>query len=415
MKKTILILAAIAYFTVGTNPSISQEINSEKEPHRNKALKVYMEANDYIKVEIPFVNYVREIADAQLFIMSTSISTGSGGREYTFSFFGQKEFSGMNDTLILATNSDDTQEIIRQKQVRALKMGLMRYVFHTPYSKYIDIGFKYSEDAESIDDKWNNWIFSVVLNGNLSSQKSYKAGKILTNIQANQVKEENKTRISVVLIREESRYELETGTLNNLNTSKFAFFNHVWSLNDHWSLGGYFQLNSQTYTNDKLRTFLGPACEYNIFPYSESTRRQLRILYETGYEFRNYVDTTIYNKLRDNLGFQKLDINYHFVQKWGSSLIGIHWRNYLHDFSLNSLSVNGVMNFRIMKGLSANLTCSAAIIHDQINLAKMGATPEEIIMQKKELATQYRTDLRMGFTYTFGSIFNNIVNPRFGF
>ena len=37
-----------------------------------------------------------------------------------------------------------------------------------------------------------------------------------------------------------------------------------------------------------------PGIEYNIFPYSESTRRQLRILYKVGYGYANYIDTTEY-------------------------------------------------------------------------------------------------------------------------
>jgi len=53
------------------------------------------------------------------------------------------------------------------------------------------------------------------------------------------------------------------------------------------------------------------------------------------------------------------------------------------------------------------------MIHDQLSLPKKELTEEEIILQKRILATQYSYYLSIGFSYTFGSIYSNIVNPRF--
>ncbi len=44
---------------------------------------------------------------------------------------------------------------------------------------------------------------------------------------------------------------------------------------------------------------------------------------------------------------------------------------------------------------------------------KGGAPPEQILLKKKELETQYSYYSQVGLTYTFGSIYNNVVNPRF--
>lgn len=51
---------------------------------------------------------------------------------------------------------------------------------------------------------------------------------------------------------------------------------------------------------------------------------------------------------------------------------------------------------------------------DQIYLPKAGATTEEILVRQRQLATSYRYSMTFGITYSFGSIFNNVVNPRFG-
>jgi len=72
------------------------------------------------------------------------------------------------------------------------------------------------------------------------------------------------------------------------------------------------------------------------------------------------------------------------------------------------------MSLRIVKGLSFNISTGVSVIHDQLNLVKGEATPEQVLTRQKELVTQYSYYTSFGFSYTFGSIYNNVVNPRFG-
>jgi hypothetical protein len=157
-----------------------------------------------------------------------------------------------------------------------------------------------------------------------------------------------------------------------------------------------------------------PGIEYDLFPYSESTRRQMRVLYSAGISLVEYADTTIYDKIRENLFLHTLSASYEVIQKWGSIDFTLTYNNYLHDWSKNNLSLNGYFNFRIAKGLSLNFGGGASLIHDQINLVKQDLTYDEILLQRKEIATQYEYYLSFGLSYTFGSIYNNVVNPRFG-
>jgi hypothetical protein len=64
--------------------------------------------------------------------------------------------------------------------------------------------------------------------------------------------------------------------------------------------------------------------------------------------------------------------------------------------------------------LSVEVEGAASRIRDQLSLPRRGADPEEILLRLRELQSGYEVSLRVGFNYTFGSIFNNIVNPRFG-
>ena len=51
---------------------------------------------------------------------------------------------------------------------------------------------------------------------------------------------------------------------------------------------------------------------------------------------------------------------------------------------------------------------------DQIYLPRGQASTEEILLRQRQLATGYQYFVNFGVSYSFGSIFNNIVNPRFG-
>jgi len=69
---------------------------------------------------------------------------------------------------------------------------------------------------------------------------------------------------------------------------------------------------------------------------------------------------------------------------------------------------------RIFKGLSVTLNVEAARINDQLSLRKGELSEAERLLRLREQATGYEIGTGIGLTYTFGSIYNNIVNPRFG-
>ncbi len=410
MKKTllplVLILTASAVF--------SQIGAAQTDTLRKSALNVFMESSDYIKREITYVNYVRDIKDAGLYIISSSQPTGSGGREYTYFLVGQGQFSGMRDTLRYQSAPDDTDETTRANMVNVLKMGLMRYVQKTPLSKYISVSFTQPMAETVSTDRWNSWVFRSSVSGFLNGQKAYKSANIFGSFSARRVTEDWKINLSASYSYENDKFDISGSVLTSENNSKSISSLIVRSLNDHWSYGGSASLSSSSFSNYQATLSLMPGIEYDLFPYSESTRRQLRIQYLAGYVYAEYIDTTIYNKTRDNLWSHSLTASYEVLQKWGSIDLGVGYSSYLHDWSKNSLEVNGYFEVRIAKGLSLNLGGGGSMVHNQLNLVKGGATTEEVLLRRKELETQFRYFARFGLSYTFGSIYNNVVNPRFG-
>jgi hypothetical protein len=71
------------------------------------------------------------------------------------------------------------------------------------------------------------------------------------------------------------------------------------------------------------------------------------------------------------------------------------------------------MNVRIAKGLQIRISGGASMIHNQLSLPKAGASTEDILLRQKELATQYSIFTDLTISYTFGSIYSSVVNPRF--
>jgi hypothetical protein len=389
-------------------------MSSQSDTLRKDALNVFMDASDYIRKEIPYLNYVRDIRDAGVYIITTYQRTGSGGMQYTYFLVGQHQFAGMRDTISFVTTPDETTEGRRQKEVNTLKMGLMRYVARTPLAKYMRISFSEPLSETVSSDKWNSWVFRSSLNGYLNGQKTYKSNYVSGSITASRITEDWKINMNARYYKNTSKFIIDENTVESSSNSKYFTALIVKSLSDHWSAGGSTSLGSSSYSNKKLYYNLMPGIEYDLFPYSESTRRQLRILYSAGISLVQYTDTTIYDKIKENLWLHTISASYEVVQKWGSIDFTLTYSNYFHDWSKNNLSFDGYLSLRITKGLNVTFGGGASLIHDQINLVKQDLSYDEILLRRKELATQYQYFTSFGFTYTFGSIYNNVVNPRFG-
>ncbi len=415
MKKTRFVAYLLIYWlTVFAQPLKGQEADPVSDTLRNHALKVFMSAGDYIKREIPYLNYVRDIKEAQVYIMTTYQSTGSGGMETTYFLVGQHEFAGMADTIRVLESPDDTEDICRAKRVRSLKMGLMRYVQKTPLSEYIDVTFNKPLKEQVSTDPWNSWVFRSSIHGSLNGETSYISNDISASLSANRVTEAWKYRIYGSASLSQNKYIIEDTTIFANRQSYNVSGSCVKSLTDHWSAGVFGTIASSTYSNSKLGISLMPGIEYDIFPYKESTRRQLTFQYMLGFWHYNYADTTIYDKIRENLLGHRFNIGYEVVQKWGSVDASLNWSNFFHDWSKNSLSGWLSVDLRIAKGLNLNIGGGASLNHEQLSLVKGGSSYEEILLRIKEIRSSYFYYTSFGLSYTFGSIYNNAVNPRFG-
>jgi len=415
----------ICFFTFLSFNSIAQTTKADslvKDSILSDALKIFLDMGtcyycdySYIRKEINFVNYVRDPKESQVHVIITQSTTGSGGTEFNFMFIGKKEFKGMDDTIKQATSVNNTLDENRNEIVRVLKMGLMRYVMKTPGNKLIEIKSNLPEAGnENVQDKWKSWVYNVNLSGYGSGDKNYTQLQLSSSASARKVTPNWKIGFSASTYYREAKYVCDdTTTIWTYRRSYYLSHNAIKSLGKHWSAGYFYSLNNDTYSNIKLNNNISAGIEYDVFPYEKSSSKLITFRYKLGYDFNHYIDTTIYDKLKENLLSHSLSMGMNFITKWGSANSSLGYSNYLHDFSKNNLYINSNINVRILKGLSLSGYVYLSIIHDQLSLPKAGATLEEVLLQQQQLATQYSYYFNFGITYTFGSIYNNVVNPRF--
>lgn len=391
---------------------------SEKESGEEGIPKVFIdwEGADLLKIreEIPFVQYVQDSGMAQVYVRVTVQDMETGGREYAVSFSGQGEFEGDDDELKHRVEKDQPEEEIREELIGKIKMGLMRYVGKSPVSSRISISLMDSVEPTAVEDNWNFWVFSLSANAFLNGEESYSNGMFNGSFSANRVTPELKIRLSVSSYFTRSEFRFNDQVIESDSDSHNLNGLIVKSIGEHWSVGGFFSVISSTYSNIEFRINPAPAVEYNLFPYSESTKKQLRFLYRLGYSSVRYREETIYMKTYENLWQQALSVSLELKQKWGTVSTSLEGSNYFHDFEKNRLQLNGELSLRLIKGLNFNVFGSYSRIRDQLSLPRGEASLEEILLRRRQLETGYSYYLSVGLSYTFGSTGSKVVNPRFG-
>lgn len=417
MKKRIqfiTIFLSVIFFISET--SFSQAPSEESKVSRDGAVKVFMDCRcdlNYIREEIPYINYVRDVREAQVYVLVTRQMTGSGGEQFKFAFQGLKEFEGLNDTLVYSSNPDETYALVREEQTKILKMGLLRYVARTPIRSEVEISHNENLKAEEVIDKWNHWVFDLQTSPRLNAEETYKAINLFNSINISKVTPDLKLDIGFFQSYNKQRYIEDNVENTYIRKSETADILFVKSLNNHWSAGLKWNLRGSTQANFNLNHEVMPAIEYDLYPYSEASHRQLRTLYSIGYQYSDYIDTTIYNVLKENLFRHELRIAYQIQEKWGSINVSLSGSSYLHDFSKNSVEINGYLRIRVFKGLSISLNGQAAYINDRLNQRKGELSEAERLLRLKQQATSFEIGSSLSINYTFGSIYSNVVNPRF--
>jgi hypothetical protein len=425
----VIRFVALLFLTVGVSGSALAQTGASAPPRLSVFLDCHADCDfDLIREEISYVDWVRERTAVDVHLLITSQDAGAGGSEYTLAFLGQRTMAGRGDTLRFTTNPTTTDDEERRMLVRTIAGGLAPFVVRSGNAALLRItAAETDEDARPrgapANDPWRSWVFEVGLDGGLSGEARYKSRNLNGSVEARRVTQAWKFNLEFDYEYEDDRVTdqefdsqgnvISEETFRNLQRSWELEQLLVKSLTNHASAGLLGNLRSDTFRNIGSGFEAGPAIEYNLFPYTESTRRELVFRYAIGYALNRYVDSTIFDRMSERLPLHVLVMNYRTQATWGSMDFSAEHRNYLTDAAKRNTNVNGSFNVRVFRGLEVSMHGGYSWIRDQIALRKGGGDQVDVLLRRRELLTGYDYNAGIGLSYTFGSIFNNVVNPRF--
>lgn len=370
---------------------------------------------DFVRTELNFFDYVRDRFEADIQILIINQDNAAGGSQYTLTFIGQKNWAGKTDTLKFATKQADTDEIIRQKLVRFLKLGLIKYELPTELLDDITVDFKKRAVEQTMvkNDKWDYWVFQLGGQGNVNGGSNQISLWMNGYVSAQRITNESKLRITTDYSQNIQEYTIGEDKFRAKTENVNGNILYVKSLGEHWSAGAGYVFRRSVFQNFNAMNQISPAVEYNAFKTSENTKHQLRFLYQAGIRTHNYLEPTIFEKTHENVPFQRLDVALNLTRTWGTIGANITGFQYLHDASKYRLSFGLDLNWRVFEGFSVNISGNASYVKDQVFLPASAFDPTTILLGARQLPSSFDYWTYFGVNYTFGSINNSVVNPRF--
>lgn len=391
-------------------------------PEPPKPLRVYLDCYDcdteFLRQNLLFVDYVRDRMAADLHVLVTTQSTGSGGTSWTLKLIGVGRFQSLDRTTVFTTPQNFTSDERRREFARRLRLALAGYAATTPVARDLDVTFAPQTvlaPTRPLRDPWNFWVYRVSGNGNFSGEASSQSASYRFSASANRVTEALKISASANLNVNRRWFRLSDGRRVDSNSDSSGLGSTiVRSVGPKLAVGVRLNANQSSFSNTDRSASIYPGVQFNFFPFSDYQQRSLTIWYEIGPNFYKYREETIYDKLRERVFKHQMDLSYRTRQPWGSMGAFIGTSQHLKHPDRYRINVNMDAEVRLFKGFAFNFFGGYSRIKDQISLVKGTATQEEILLRLRQLATDYSYHFGTGFSYTFGSIFNSVVNPRFG-
>jgi hypothetical protein len=386
------------------------------------ALHVYLDCEpcdfDHIRREIPFVSYVRDPAQADVHVFITAESTGSDGVQYQLSFLGRSGFESVEYTFEQTVDRNATSDERREALNEAIRLGLVPYVVQTEPLDAFSLSYSGTaqEAAERpLRDPWRYWVFTAYVGDvELDLESNRTVFDSRWGFFADHVSEEWKLRVrpyfnyDFLKIEQEGQRDV-TSSITRHGLESYA----IRSIDRHWSAGVFGDYITFTAENLQHRFAVAPGIEYSLLPYEQATRRAITFVYQLRFAYVDYYEETVFHQTEETLVSQQLSASVAIRQPWGEVFCGLEGSHYFHDFSKRRAEFNGYVSVRLLEGLSLRVQGSFEMIRDQLSLPLGDATLEEIVLQQRELATDFELSGSVALTYTFGSAFANIVNTRF--
>ncbi|MBL6648519.1 MAG: hypothetical protein ISP57_06365 [Flavobacteriaceae bacterium] len=378
-------------------------------------VKAYLDCSgcdeNFIKQETSFLDYVRDQDLADVVIFIRDIWNPSGGRSYEIEIDGKNELTDIYSTTNVSGFSSDTSSSLRDKIVNKLKLALIPFLDKAEYDLNVKIETNF-DDSEINDDKWKNWVFEISGSYNSDKEESRKSNRYEIQFEIDKVTED--WRIGIDLERDERNREFYSDDNVYLSNRKTTSLRGrvVRSITDHFSAGVFFGAFQNTFENIDLNRYIAPAIEYSFYPYEDVLSKEITLAYRIGTGKRDYIEKTIYGYENQTLTSQTLTLNIRFRQKWGNISSYIDGTQFFNDGTRKRFSLRSDLDIRVFEGLAVRFSGNVSLIREQYSLAAGNTSVEDLLLQQRRIASDYETSFSIGLSYTFGSIYNSIINTR---
>ena len=294
----------------------------------------------------------------------------------------------------------------------------MRYVLETPQAEGLAVEFENGEEQAEphtlvVDDPWNHWVYRLRLNTDFRSEDRRDSQSYQASASAGRTTDLWRMGMGVFYSYRESNFEFEDGsTFKNVSRSTNYFGQVIRTLAPHWGVGVGASSRESTFLNLENSYRAAAAIEYNYFPYSESSEREFTFAYFIGGTSLDYEEITVFDKLEETFTDQGAYIAFGMERPWGEAHLDLQYSHFIDDFDRSRIEFSTDIEYHIVRGLSFDLYAGISRIRDQIYLPKGGATDAEVLVARRQLETDLSFRGGIQLRYTFGSIYNNVVNSR---
>jgi hypothetical protein len=432
-NRPFLIAIAVAISSVSALPAHGQQGGGEA---RNGALRVYLECGTFscdsrhFRTEITYVNWVRDVQDSQVHLIMTGQATGSG-YEVLMDFIGREDLGGFDDELTYSYSNTDTDIVRLEGVTGVVAVGLARYALlhgqEGPFTVGIPDARELVPDLPpglqgDVEDPWDYWVFNYWV-FRIGADVDYEKEDLDNERQASANFSANRTtELWKISVSGRGSFSLREGQYSDGSTfedqrEEGSVDGRVfYSLSEDWSVGVEAGASTSTRNNQDLGGQVGGGVEYSFFPYEDWTRRRMTLQSLIHARYYDYEEITQFNKTTETVWEGSVRWGLGFRQPWGTANLNATAEAFLHDpAELYRLSLGGRISIRLMRGLEWNINGNVSKIRDQIYIPLEELSQEDILLGRRQLPTNSRFEISTGLSFTFGSIFNNVVNNRFGY
>ena len=394
-----------------------------------KDITVYIDCEtcdiNYIKQELNAVSYTLDALRAQVHVLVSSRRLDTGARTYIFDFIGREAFEGDRFTMDLLIDPQNTNLERNERIVKTLTAGLAVFLTQNGAAVTVQLPERLKADSTTnrnlkVDEGTSDhkkgflsqWIYELNSSMNLDRESNRRTLDLRYGGGMNYITDQWRIRLTPSFFYQERFVRSDDQNIAFIRRTNNVSSAIIKSLSAHWSAGVFLSWGQNTYANIRNSYSVAPAVEYSVFPYKDAITKEFTFAYRVGFSDNHYLEETIFFKLSERLVRQALDIRLNIRQRWGDARIELSGAALVNDPKKNRLNMDASVSMRVVKGLSFSLGGSYDVVNDQLSLPRGDATLEEILLGQRQLATNFQSGVNFGMRYTFGALYNNIVNTR---